>query len=124
MIYQAAQCRIARCPFLESQQIVNLRGSGGHEGLDQERLEPDEISDDVQDNISPAYWRYLPALFAVLFFPELRLLQIFISSGTDLHSKFKPFFQFYFVHELPVLDVSILKLSYEVNVEFAQQISL
>lgn len=36
-------------PFLDSQQEIDLGCSGGHVGLDEEGLEPDEIGDHVQD---------------------------------------------------------------------------
>jgi hypothetical protein len=49
-------------------------------------------------------------------------LQILVSSGTDLHAKLESFLDFNFVQELPILDVSILKLSHEVNIEFIQLI--
>lgn len=49
--------------MLEAEQPVDFGGGCGHEGFDEEGLEPDEVEDDVEDYFCSAYkGAYLPDL--------------------------------------------------------------
>lgn len=60
----------------------------------------------------------------MLFFPKLRILEVFVSPGTGLHAKLQTFLDFYFFHHVSVLQVPVFHLSDEVDVHVSQQVSL
>lgn len=110
--------------LLETQEPVDLGRSCGHEGLDKEGLESNEVGDNVEHQLGSKYLSELPSGLAVVVLPELGILEILVASRTDLHTEFESFLQLNLLDHVSVLRVPVLHLGNEVDIHLSEEVSL